>query len=113
MSLDPTTAGTGGAPAPPDHLRTRFRRAPGVIARRVAGEMVLVPLASDAAARDTRFFVMNVTAERLWSLLDSPRTGDELAQQLTQAFEVDLPRARADVSAFLADLREQGAIIAE
>ena len=90
-----------------------WRRAPGVVTRKVAGELVLVPVASSVRARDTRFFVLNGTAERLWSLLEQPRTADELAQHLTTEFEVDSARARADVDAFLADLDAQGAIIRE
>lgn len=88
-----------------------WRRAPGVVARRVAGEMVLVPTASGRASHDTRFFVLNEAAERLWSLLEAPRTPAELAQHLTVEFDVDSGRARADVEAFLADMSEQGAII--
>ena len=90
-----------------------WRRAPGVVTRRVAGEVVLVPVASAGHARDTRFFVLNEAAERLWSLLEVPRSADELARHLTTAYEVDGPRARADVDAFLADLGAQGAIIRE
>lgn len=90
-----------------------WRRAPGVVARRVAGEMVLVPVSSGTTRRDTRFFVLNETAERLWSLLEQPRAPAELAQHLTLEFEVDAARARADVDAFLADLSAQGAIIRE
>jgi hypothetical protein len=88
-----------------------WRRAPGVVTRRVAGELVLVPVSAPRQQRDTRFFVLNETAERLWSLLDVPRTPAELAQHLTTEFEVDAPRARADVAAFLADLDAQGAVI--
>lgn len=88
-----------------------WRCAPGVVTRRVAGELVLVPVASGRQQRDTRFFVLNETAERLWSLLEAPRSADELAQHLTTEFDVDASRARADVDAFLADLDAQGAII--
>lgn len=96
-----------------DESTTRWRRAPGVVTRRVAGELVLVPVAGASQARDTRFFVLNESAERLWSLLDAPRTPDELARHLTNEFEVDGSRARADVDAFLADLVAQGAILRE
>jgi hypothetical protein len=88
-----------------------WRRAPGVVTRKVAGEVVLVPVASGRQQRDTRFFVLNESAERLWSLLESPRSADELAQHLTTEFEVEASRARADVDAFLADLDAQGAVI--
>ena len=92
-----------------------WRRAQGVVTRRVAGELVLVPVAGAGSgpARDTRFFVLNETAERLWSLLEEPRTPAELARHLTYEFEVDGARARADVDAFLADLSAQGAILRE
>lgn len=98
-----------------DDRAARWRRASGVVTRRVAGELVLVPVAGAGAgqARDTRFFVLNETAERLWSLLETPRSPDELARHLTNEFEVDASRARADVDAFLADLDAQGAILRE
>ena len=91
--------------------RETWRRAPGVVTRRVAGEVVLVPVASGRQQRDTRFFVLNETAERLWSLLEMPHSAAELAQHLTTEFDVEASRARADVDAFLADLDAQGAII--
>jgi hypothetical protein len=94
-----------------EEMGGRWHRAPGVVTRRVAGELVLVPVAGTRQQRDTRFFVLNDTAERLWSLMEEPRSADELAQHLTTEFEVDAARARADVAAFLADLDSQGAII--
>lgn len=96
-----------------DDRATRWRRAAGVVTRRVAGELVLVPVAGVGQARDTRFFVLNETAERLWSLLETPRSPEDLARHLTYEFEVDASRARADVDAFLADLDAQGAILRE
>lgn len=93
-----------------DQPTARWTRAAGVVTRRVAGELVLVPVAGSTSARDTRFYVLNETAERLWSLLEQPRLPDEMARHLTMEFDVDEARARADVDAFLADLHAQGAI---
>jgi hypothetical protein len=84
-----------------------------VIARRVAGETVLVPLAARAADpefKSARLFVLNETGEYLWSLLDSPRSTRELAQNLTLEFETAEGRAQADVEVFLAALRDIGAV---
>jgi len=92
---------------------TRWRRAPSVIARRVAGETVLVPLAaraSDPEFKSARLFVLNETGEYLWSLLDSPRSSLELAQNLTLEFETAEGRAQADVEVFLVALRDIGAV---
>lgn len=84
-----------------------------MIARRVAGETVLVPLAARAADpefKSARLFVLNETGEYLWSLLDSPRSTRELAQNLTVEFETAEERAQADVEVFLAALRDIGAV---
>ena len=97
-----------------DNTRSnRWRRAASVIARRVAGETVLVPLAvraSDPEFKSARLFVLNETGEYLWSLLDTPRSSLELAQNLTLEFETVAGRAHADVEAFLAALCDIGAV---
>ena len=99
--------------APENVPSARWHRAGAVIARRVAGETVLVPLAartSDPEFKSARLFVLNETGEYLWSLLDSPRSSFELAQILTHEFEIAAGRAHSDVEVFLAALRDIGAV---
>jgi len=90
-----------------------WRRAANVVARRVAGETVLVPLAKrtdDPEFKSARLYVLNDTGEYLWSLLDIPRTTVDLARNLTLAFETTAGRAHSDVDLFLAALRDIGAV---
>lgn len=90
-----------------------WTRADGVIARRVAGETVLVPVAAraaDAEYKSARLYVLNETGEYLWSLLDRPRTTADLARNLTLAFATTAGRAHSDVDVFLAALRDIGAV---
>jgi hypothetical protein len=92
---------------------TRWQRAGSVIARRVAGETVLVPVAaraSDPEFKSARLYVLNETGEFLWALLDSPRSSVELARNLTLEFETAAGRAHSDVEVFLAALRDIGAV---
>jgi len=92
---------------------SRWQQAGSVIARRVAGETVLVPLAaraSDPEFKSARLYVLNETGEFLWSLLDSPRSSAELARNLTQEFDTVAGRAHSDVEVFLAALRDIGAV---
>lgn len=98
---------------PDARANARWRRAPTVITRRVAGETVLVPVAartSDPEFKSARLYVLNETGEYLWSLLDSARSSVELAQNLTLEFETAASRAQSDVEAFLAALRDIGAV---
>ena len=91
----------------------RFLRSADVVARRIAGELVLVPIGSrtdDAERRTANFFVLNATGEFLWGLLASARDAEELTSQLTQHFQIDAFTAGEDVNRFLAELLNCGAI---
>ena len=91
-----------------------FVRAPDVVARRIAGETVLVPLRSrspNATTRVADFYVLNETAERLWEMLSSARDVSSLAQELIRTYEVPPDQATADVRAFIRDMLEVGAIV--
>jgi hypothetical protein len=90
-----------------------YRRSSRMMSRRVAGEMVLVPIAARTVDADTRaaeLFVLNATAERLWEMLASPPTEPELARNLIVEFEVDPVRPREDTSPFVRALLEIGAL---
>ena len=92
---------------------SRWSRASTVLARRVAGETVLVPLASragDPEYKGARLYVLNETGEFLWTLLETPRHTADLARNLTLAFDTAEDRALADVETFLAALRDIGAV---
>lgn len=68
---------------------------PEVIARQVAGEVVLVlPLRGKVQ-------VLNETGAFLWALLDGAHSVSDLIAALTLEFEVSADHAQADVLAFL------------
>src|SRR5688500_17784559 len=91
----------------------RFVRAPGVVTRRIAGELVLVPTGGlpDETMRTVRFFVLNRTAETVWDLLVTPQTADSLARHLTTEYEIDYAQALADAGALLEDLRQNASVV--
>ncbi len=85
-----------------------YRRAKGVVARNVAGELVLVCTASPtgtgagAGARGAGdFFVLNEGGEVLWAELERGADLTTLARRLTEEFEVGAEQARADALAFV------------
>ena len=82
-----------------------FVRIDGVIARDVAGELVLI---TTGASGD--FFVLNDAGRVLWDELASPRTESALARRLTDVFAIDDEMARADAAAFLADAVSHGVV---
>ena len=92
---------------------TRYLRSSSVIARRVAGEMLLVPVAGrslDPTHRSAELFVLNATGERMWEWLAEPKSVPELARNLIAEYEVTAELAEADAAAFVQSMREVGAI---
>lgn len=91
----------------------RYQRRSGVVARRVAGELLLVPLvgrAVDERTRSAELYVLNHTGEFLWQHLSSPISVADLARKLMNEFEITAELARADAEKFLDSLREVGAV---
>lgn len=91
----------------------RFVRSADVVARRIAGELVLVPIATrteDAERRTANFYVLNGTGEFLWDQLVSPADTEALISALTQHFAIGADEARGDVERFLSELADCGAI---
>jgi hypothetical protein len=68
--------------------------------REVEGEIVAMDL------RRSTYLAVNRTGAVLWPLLARGTTAEELAEAVTEAFEVERDVAERDVDAFLLMLRE-------
>jgi coenzyme PQQ synthesis protein D (PqqD) len=86
--------------------------APGVVARNVGGEVVLVPTRADIASFD-RIFLLSRVGAFLWPLLDGTRDRDELCRLVRERFDVaagvDIDK---DVDAFVAELERRRLVAA-
>jgi len=80
---------------------------PDVVARRVAGEYLLVPVRSGAAQMDY-IFTVNEIGSVIFGLLDGRREVSEIARLVSREFDVAPERAAADVVEFLRTLCEAG-----
>ncbi len=74
--------------------------------RRVEDEVIIISSDSNGLT------VLNDTGARIWELLDSDRSADELAAFLVSEFEVELDRARSDIEEFASDMRRRKLISA-
>jgi hypothetical protein len=90
----------------------RFVRSDSVVSRRLAGELVLVPLAVPESSTEltVNFYVLNQSGELLWERIASPADAEELAAELVAHFAIDTAAAHADATRFLAELSKIGAI---
>ena len=91
-------------------LQDRFQPSQSVVARQIAGEMVLVTLRQRAADLDA-IFTLNATGAEAWTLLDGQRTLQQVAELLAQRFVVEPQEAAQDLLELAAALLEIGAIV--
>ena len=86
------------------------RTAPGVVARTVGGETVLVPTRADVASFD-RIYVLSRVGAFLWPLLDGTRNRDELCRLVRERYDVPAGAdVGKDVDAFLSELARRGLV---
>jgi hypothetical protein len=86
-----------------------FRRRDGIVARRIAGECILVPVSGSVAGFD-RIFALNAMGEGIWDLLAEELAYDDLADRILERYDIDRPTAEADLAEFLEEMEKEGLI---
>ncbi|HEY0713266.1 MAG TPA: PqqD family protein [Polyangia bacterium] len=81
---------------------TTWQRRPELPFQVVADDVLVV----DPATRAVHLF--NRTAARIWMLLSSPRSLDDLTNTLADEYDAPIAELRAEVASFIADLRRKG-----
>lgn len=56
------------------------------------------------------YYGLSDTGVRVWELLQAPRTVEAILEALVTEYEVERPRAEADLHTLLADLQSRGLI---
>lgn len=84
-----------------------YRTAPGFIHRRIADADILVSI--DVAAFNG-YITLNETCAFLWELMKQPQTAEQLAQSLTEQYDVTYTQALADVKQMLHALVTRGVV---
>ena len=59
---------------------------------------------------DSMYYGLSGTGARIWELLQTPRTIEEIVTTITGEFDVDRDRVAADLDALLIDLQSRGLI---
>ncbi len=82
-----------------------YQKDSNMVARKVAGELILVPIRQEAGDL-VCFYSLNPVAARIWALLDGKRPVADIALTIVEEYEVDLERAEKDALRFLRRLEE-------
>ena len=85
-------------------LDSRLQPAADVLFREIEGELVLLSLA------DGQFYGLDPTGTRIWALLGEHQTLGRVLEAVVAEFDVDAPRAAADLLELGAALRDRGLV---
>ncbi|HJZ71042.1 MAG TPA: PqqD family protein [Vicinamibacterales bacterium] len=79
------------------------------VTRHIAGETLIVPVTGHVMDLDA-IYVLNPVASRIWELLRSPTTSEQIADRIATEFDVSVETAATDVVEFVASLRSRGLV---
>jgi hypothetical protein len=99
--MTPTTA---------DPFSLIYRKDPAIVARQIAGEMILVPIRQNVGDMES-IFLLNETALLAWNMFDGSHTLADIRAQIVQEFDVDELRAGQDLLELVDQLVEVGAVV--
>ncbi len=91
--------------AGPQDRKTKYIRNNKTISGRLHDELVMMDLDQG------KYFSLNPVATRIWDLLDSPLTIEELCSLLTGEYDVDPGKCRDEVSEHLDEMIKMGLIL--
>ena len=87
----------------------RYEKNGEIVTRRIAGEWILVPIASNVGNLDA-VFTMEEVGDFIWQRVDGRMTADEIVNALCQEYEVAHEQAATDVASFISSLEEAGLV---
>ena len=87
-----------------------YTKDPAIVARQIAGEMILVPIRQNVGDLES-IYLLNETAVFAWQLLDGSITLADIRNRITNEFEVDEQNAGQDLLELMADLERVGAVV--
>jgi len=90
-------------------LNAPYEKDPSMVSRRIADEVVLVPVSRKVGEIDG-LYALNEVAARIWDLIDGERSLTQLRDALVEEFEVREAQAQEDLIELVAQLKEIGAI---
>ena len=82
-----------------------------VVARKIEGEIVIVPLASGIGDAEDELYSLNETGQAIWKRLDGTRTLGAVVDTIAQEFDTPRAELEADVLGFCGEMVRRGILV--
>ncbi len=90
-------------------LKKRYHKDSSMVARKVADELILVPIRQNVGDLQS-IYTINEVGARIWELLDSEKNVSDIVKAIIEEYDVEHSTAEADVVEFLAQMESIEAI---
>ncbi len=96
-------------------LQTIYKKQPGIVKRKIADEVILVPVgnmgnADNSIETQQKIFSLNGVGEYVYDCIDGVKTIEQILADVFDNFEVSLEQAQTDVVDFIESLAEHNII---
>ncbi|MCK4244333.1 MAG: PqqD family protein [Candidatus Omnitrophica bacterium] len=92
-----------------NYLEKIYQKDPNIVSRRIADEVILVPIRQNVGDLES-IYTLNEVAARTWELLDGKRNVKEVRDIIVEEFEVTLQQTEKDIKELLKRLEKIKAI---
>ncbi|GAH73156.1 unnamed protein product [marine sediment metagenome] len=92
-----------------NELMKFFIKNPNIVSRKIAGEVILVPIRKNVGDLES-IYTLNEVAARIWELIDGKRKIGEIEKVITDEFDITSEKAERDIEDLLRQLVKIGAI---
>lgn len=92
-----------------DPFNQIYRKDPAIVARQIAGEMILVPIRQNVGDLES-IYLLNDTAMFAWQLFDGSMSLADIRSKIIGEFEVDELKSGQDLLELVADLERVGVL---
>ncbi len=89
---------------------TIYKKAENIVARKIADELLLVPIQGKLANMEC-VFTLNEVGEVVWDTLDGKSDIAIIAEKIADIYDIDIDIAKADCNELLAEMLSASVIV--
>lgn len=88
-----------------DYLDKRYQKNPDLVFRKIADEVILVPIRQNVGDLDS-IYTLNKVATRIWELTDGKMKVKDIKDKIVEEFEINSEEAEEDLIELLQNLEK-------
>ncbi len=92
-------------------LEKVYKVSEDVVARKIEGEIIIVPLVSGIGDMEDELFTLNATGEAIWDKLDGNKSLKDIIADISAEYENSKENIEIDVLGFVRELSKRGIVV--